>query len=269
MPKIGAPKPVVFGQCSTAALVAEGRVHSNTSPEGWHRLCPGSLLAPGAKLSLCTCECHDARCRDCGAEGEELTTPGGEVIPGVCVDRDGCAARLVARIKTPEREAMLAQLRECKAEGAAERAASRAERNARAAVGAEEREKLEDAITEAMTTPRGSSVAHPDAPPPRPERKRTKGTPQRCHCGCGTMTKGGQFAMGHDMKLKGQLFAVARQTLAPHAPADVQADRIDCATEIIARGWSEAGIADHVRKAARERVTGQTIEQAVKARYGG
>lgn len=36
-----------------------------------------------------------------------------------------------------------------------------------------------------------------------------KSTPKKCACGCGQMTKGGEFCMGHDSKMKSRLLKEA------------------------------------------------------------
>ena len=240
------------GFCSTATqaerAAAIGAVLA-VDPADQHRRCKGAVTNGAGKTWLCRCGCHDGRliCHDCGANYQP-GDDGWDPERRRCTDRADCARAIAAAVEHARtHNPLLVQIAEIQREVAEERAV---EAKKQAVKRAEERARTE-------------------AAPPDPEavreaiRGRAK-VPQRCHCGCGDLTKGGQFCMGHDMKLKGRLFKVARDGI------DVPS-AIRCATEIVARGWSEAGINEHHLQAARARVAevgaAQIIIGAVEERY--
>lgn len=75
------------------------------------------------------------------------------------------------------------------------------------------------------------------------------------------MTGGGRFLPGHDMKLKGRLFEVARSL-------DPLVDRGPATDELVARGWSEAGCDLQLLILARQLDPIDAIQQSVRTRYG-
>jgi hypothetical protein len=112
------------------------------------------------------------------------------------------------------------------------------------------------------TEPASDTEPAPDADPepataPAPARPRKpKAAPQRCHDGCGGMTKGGRFLAGHDAKLKSRLRATS--TALNYA-------------ELIARGWAKDLTSEQTAKGQAEiDQTGgpeQLIEARVATRY--
>jgi len=64
----------------------------------------------------------------------------------------------------------------------------------------------------------------------KPEGRKVE--PRECGCGCGAMTKGGAFVIGHDMKLKSRLLAA------------FDAGDDAAGAELVERGWrTEADLA--------------------------
>lgn len=79
----------------------------------------------------------------------------------------------------------------------------------------------------------------------KPKGDRARGSGRCEHCG--GPTAGGKFQMGHDMKLKGHLFRIARGQTNARFDAQVAA-----AAEIMLRKWNEADIQPDVLEAAHE-----------------
>lgn len=90
----------VMGFCETAAMVEAGQIQSTTTPEGWHALCHFTSVEANARVTVCTCSCHEGkvRCTDCGL----VATTEDEVVgaDSRCVDRETCGSRLKARLDT-------------------------------------------------------------------------------------------------------------------------------------------------------------------------
>lgn len=210
-----------------------GKVALARDPDEWHELCRGATTNGAGRTSLCICPCHDEYpiCHECkkpySADDVEYDRERRR-----CVNRGECADRIAEahRIYAESNES-IQQIRAIKAEIAARGGADGPEGGGGSA--------------KATKTP----------------RKAAKGTPQRCHCGCGGMTKGGRFCMGHDMKLKGRLFEAARK---PYVDVDQAA--VD---EIVARGWSETDIHQGLLATARGKDEMDVIRRAVFGRYNG
>lgn len=103
-----------------------------------------------------------------------------------------------------------------------------------------------------------------DEPTPK-KRKPKEFVPKACRCGCGEMTKGGEFAMGHDARYKSHLIREAK------------ANNSDAMQELERRGWMkfyEKSVGNEQRKAAIARgerparlyVDGTTPEDRAAAR---
>lgn len=229
-----ADKNYVSGFCAQATMIGRGLISTKADTGQWHLRCRGGVANGNGTVVMCKCPCHVDRpvCRNCGRAEVELTDL------RTCLDVEGCADHLYA--SSTNGSPLRTQLAECRGRGESDRAKGRAERQAR-------------------------SVANPElsiAPPVRSARPaRPTKQPQLCHCGCGGMTKGGQFCMGHDMKLKGQLFEQARLHHDPGAAA-----------ELLARGWSRAGVAATTIDAAEAAMESEgpdlLVQRAVKVRYG-
>lgn len=210
-----------------------GRVALARDPDEWHKLCRGAVTNGAGKTSLCLCPCHDAYpvCHECKQPYAEVGL-GYDAERRRCTDRGACAERIAEAHRVYEETN----------ESVPQIAAKPAKRAA-----------------DPGDAPEGPARAVSATKAPR---KATKGVPQRCHCGCGAMTKGGRFSMGHDMKLKGRLFEAARTGLyteASRAAAD----------EIVARGWNETGISAECLAEARAKDPMGVIRAAVTARYDG
>lgn len=167
-----------------------------------------------------------------------------------------CGHKIQAELppgRQAEIDAMIQQIHECREAGKLERQRARELREARKpAPGAD--------------TPEGAAEAVPVAPKGRAVR-----VPQRCHCGCGGKTKGGMFVAGHDMRLKGRLFEVARDPNALMASRDPA--KLAAIAELIARGWKLDKIPAADLRAARAEKYGWNmapdlvIERRVAQRY--
>lgn len=179
MPKVAArvnqrSEPEMFGQCRTATLVAEGKIGSTTDAEGWHKLCKGVTVDGRGVVHRCICPHHEGerRCVDCGELDAELDVDNPEPAMQVrCADREACAERFKARLAANPAMQRYRELDRRVAEIKAAEAPAKQE---------EQRGRREKTIT-----------------------------PGRCHH-CGEQTRGGNFAAGHDMKLKGILLRAAR-----------------------------------------------------------
>lgn len=215
-------------------------------PEEWHARCHGAHTNGNGKTSLCACDCHDhtLTCHECGhvADDPEWYDP----KLRRCLDRGECADRIAAAVERSRNSPEMQEIYRTREEARAERAERKAE----------DKRRREEAAIE-----RGESLT------PEPSDKPTKKakTPQKCHCGCGGLTKGGNFCMGHDMKTKGPLFRRARKQTGP--------DAVEAAAEVMAREWNTKDIEPEVvaeaSKLLRELGPEQVIVNAVNARYEG
>lgn len=226
-----------------------GVVELNRTPEEIHATCLGATTNAGGKTSLCVCPCHDHRpkCHDCKQRYAEVGV-GYDAERRRCVDRAACATRIAdAHREFCKTDPTMIQVRAIQAETSASREARKAAERA--------------AETGEASDPRAEAAR------PTKGRKKAAGTPQRCQCGCGATTKGGRFAMGHDMKLKGRLFEVARNAGSPAL------ERLEATAELIARGWSLQGIPEATTVAARTRVNNEgelaVLKERVFGRYDG
>ena len=183
-----APIEKLMGSCSTAKLISSGAVGSTTPVEEWHAKCKGGHLDGRGRFTRCTCQCHADQhvCIRCGATATELDDQLS------CVDVEGCVAEY--------RRQLLADPTYQRFTGYLEAGA-----NARAEAAAEEKR----------------AVAAGEKPPKVKSGKK----PQPCQHGCGEMTKGGLFVMGHDAKLKGILMRAA------------ESGDIESLTELSLRSW--------------------------------
>lgn len=226
----------------------------NVDPE-LHVHCRGSGENGTGSTWFCVCDCHAdvPVCRDCGQRGAAVT------LTGTCVDVEGCLTE--QRIRTAN-NSVHRTIREAvtHAESAA----------AVKALADKERRALE----RERTAREEGGAPRPERPVRAPRVRREPPTPQRCHCGCGGVTKGGRFVAGHDAKLKGMLVRAARRT----PPVDggrpaTKAQAINSMAELIARDWPRKGIdAEIVRQADalfERHGPDQIVRAAVDARYGG
>ena len=79
------------------------------------------------------------------------------------------------------------------------------------------------------------------------EEAKRKVEPRECGCGCGAMTKGGGFVIGHDMKKKSALLVA------------FDAGDVSAGAELVERGWrTEAAL-------AARRVDGPKARKVVSA----
>lgn len=248
----GIGTPQLSGHCQVAQRAAEGTtIVINSTPEEQHRRCKGAVSNGVGTTWLCSCPCHDDAlyCHRCGYD--HATDPSGYLEDRrQCRDASECAQKIRDRQEwNRTHNPLIVQIEDIRRNVEAERADERAR-------------KAAERANERFTADPG-----PEAPdrPVAPKKGRTKGSPQRCHCGCGGMTKGGQFMMGHDMRLKGQLFRIARG----EAPAERGQVR-SAAIEIRARGWNEAGIDQSIWNelpTVDDYDPELTIRLAVEARY--
>lgn len=250
-PKNGTPagsvgRPYLSGHCEIADRVDAGVVTSNKTSDELHATCRGAITNGVGTTWLCRCDCHVGAllCHRCGYD-HSREPDGYDPERRICTDTTDCADKIRADFEVKRRtDPLLVAIEEARKAGAEDRAAREAEKARRRA---EEAERARERGEEPPTSTKAGK------------------TPQKCHCGCGEMTKGGRFLMGHDMKLKGSLFRVAREGV--HQPS-----RVRCTVELLARGWSIAGISDEVLNEARERYRdlGETkaIQVAVDERYG-
>lgn len=222
----------------TVPVVLSGR------PEEWHARCHGAVTNGAGKTSLCRCDCHDheARCHECGYE--HLDSTGFDPSLRRCVDRAECAQRIALAIERSRNSPEMQEIYRIREEARAEVAARKAEDRAKREAAALERGEVPEVASEPT--------------------KRAK-IPQKCHCGCGGLTKGGNFMMGHDMKTKGPLFARAR--------GKTGEDAVEAALEILAREWNAKGIEPEVlaeaSKRLRELGPEKAVVRAVTTRYEG
>lgn len=216
------------GWCSSDLLTA------GDGERAWHGGCRGSVVNGNGSILVCGCGCHANHtvCRVCGRVDVEIATEG--PTWGACLDVEDCGGFL------------------------AERRANNPLRKHLDAV----RSPADDGPTEVMGARRrprkASDGTQAPGSPPRPVKAPRE--PQKCHCGCGGMTKGGSFVAGHDMKLKSALYALARSS---HKKAP-RPEWVSAAAEIVARGWKQTGIPDPTLTKAVERVA-KTSPEAVIA----
>lgn len=161
---------------------------------GYHGSCPGAVRSGvdeygKPRVLLCYCCKRPARCLNCGNESEQ------DVHPELweCIDLGACHARIDQRKQS---NPLWRQLQECKVHAVATRRRQRelADR-LKAEIGPEP--DSFDLITEETIDERVRRGWRP---------KKTSGT---CVC-CGAVTKGGEFAPGHDAKFKSRLLKEAK-----------------------------------------------------------
>lgn len=197
----------LFGFCGTEAK-------SDAGPAGlgseWHQRCPGAVRT-GRGLVRCSCPAHDEdrKCHVCLTEVEPSEEY--DEIERRHVDFEAC--QIANDLRTAATRAETARvLAAVKDDVKNLRAARRATRPNNGATD--------------MPNPRNSRSDSPlGTLPARP--RRPKAEPQRCHDGCGGMTKGGRFLAGHDAKLKS---ALSREAGGHEGYVAQLAERI-------ARGW--------------------------------
>lgn len=252
------PRPVghFSGFCNDENELRDSGLPIAVKLDDLHARCRGGVTNEAGKFSPCVCPGHDSefKCHQCG----HLFGPNheGDFDEGLrrCVGRDECAARIASASAEYRKNSPLHQQID----------AIHAEQDARREA---EREAGKEALREAgrRSAGRGHTVetqAEGVAAVARAVRERPQKTPQLCHEGCGGMTKGGRFMMGHDMKLKGQLFAIARSV-------DPAVDGKFAATdEIVARGWNTTGCDPTCLEHAGLLDPDDVIRDSVRARYG-
>lgn len=205
-------------------------------------------------LWFCPCECHvdHPTCRDCGQRDVEIT------LTGTCVDVDGCVTSRAVRTEKNPIHQQLRQIIEEAERRESERAAARSAQRA-----AQREREAAQAKAEGRPVPAARPVRTPKVPP----------EPQRCHCGCAGMTKGGRFVAGHDARLKGMLVRAARQTPPDSGKPATKKQAIHAMAELIARDWPRKGVDTEIARQA-EAMFNQygpdaLIEAAVTVRYEG
>lgn len=196
-----APVPHLFGFCQSEAQAMDGNQPTGTGSE-WHARCPGALTTGVGSVVVCTCPAHGdhRKCHVCLTEVE--AAEGYDPIRRQHTNQEAC--QIAADLRRSANGHLTAQIAAIREETRQRREQQRAEENR-------------------LREERGE----------RPVRLRTKAAPkapQRCHCGCGSLTKGGRFVPGHDAKLKGRL-GQARSA------QDTHADYVEALAERIARGW--------------------------------
>lgn len=245
------PRPTTIDHTSQFCKSPDPKMHLHCRGSGAN----GSGRAQDGQpyLWFCPCDCHveQPTCRDCGQRGQPVT------LDGTCIDVDGCATtRMVRRSSNPvhvQLNQILGDVERREAEDKARKAADRAAQREREAAQAQA-EGRPVVVRPART---------PKAPP----------KPQRCHCGCAGMTKGGKFVAGHDAKLKGMLVRAARQTPPESGKPATKAQATNAMAELIARDWPRKGVNTEITCKADDLFNqygpDAIIEAAVAARYEG
>lgn len=160
-------------------LVRLGMDRCGHCKSGLHRSCKGAVRVPIAKRhpdGLLRCYCPDCvpqvRCLTCNNQFADDVDP----VTWSCLDMDVCAGRVALRRRN---DSVWQLIQQCKTTAANQRRADRADR---IRIRTQTVNELPD--REASRTPRPTSGY--------------------CEC-CGTPTKGGRFAPGHDARLKSRL----------------------------------------------------------------
>lgn len=242
-----APKPTALNLTTQFCKSANPDMHSHCKGSGTNGIYDTHLW-------FCDCQCHvdQPTCRDCGSRGVEIT------LEGTCIDTEGCQiAQGVRRANHPAHhqiQQILDEAKQREAETADRRRAERQEARAREVATAEREGRPVPAV--------------------RPTRTRREApTPQRCHCGCAGMTKGGRFVAGHDARLKGVLVRAARQTKPDTGKAATKAEAIKAMAELIARDWPRKHVDAKITEQAESMVDqygiDKVVDVAVAARYEG
>ncbi len=171
--------PFVSGYCGTEDLVRQGVVASTSTPDDFHKLCPGATTSNG-RTTVCSCPHHEGEdivadefatsCTRCGYSrvdsGRKATSNGFR-----CVDVEACNIRYETKM-----------------------AENPAFRNAVEFRERMEEQKLAIAKAESEAGVTGSGTARPKY--------------GRCEWS-GLPTKGGRFLPGNDAKLKSRLLELA------------------------------------------------------------
>jgi hypothetical protein len=245
-PEAEVPLGTFSGHCLTEAEIKDGQYGAvAVDPDDVHGRCAGGVTNGVGKFTPCLCPGHDAefKCHQCkhvfgpkheGDYDEEHRR---------CIDQSACASRIAHASQVYRQGSPLHQQIDQIYADVADRQKAAREQNLAA-------------MHEANKNPRPESG--PASAEPRVASGRGK-LAQKCHCGCGGMTKGGRFVAGHDMKLKGRLFGVARK------PTGAEFG-MDAATEIVARGWNTAGIDPKLLAEARRVVEVDTPVLVIQAR---
>lgn len=178
------PKDVPRGQ--------EGIWRCGFCATGHHGSCPGAVRAKprgtdpkNQRLIKCHCCKRDAYCLDCYETDPQQVNP----ETWCCYDRLSCRSRVESRLTN---DAVYRMIQQCKV------SAVNARRRQRETAERIRQELDPDEIDEF------------DRPLELRSPKASK-QPRECECGCGAMTKGGRFAIGHDAKLKSRLKKAVRQ----------------------------------------------------------
>lgn len=242
------PKPAIVDTIT-------GFCRYTPTDDAMHLHCKGSGSNGAGSTWFCQCDCHveHPTCRDCGSRDVEVT------LEGTCVDVDGCqTTQTIRRAENPVHRQLLAILADAEA------------REAEAAL----RRKAEREAARAREAAQAEREGRPVPPAARPARTpKAAPTPQRCHCGCAGMTKGGKFVAGHDARLKGMLVRAARQTKPESGSAATKAQAIRAMAELIARDWPRKGVDAKITQQADALVDqygpDTLIDTAVAQRYAG
>lgn len=198
-------EPILSGHCQVAERVGRGVTSSNKSEPELHAICKGAVSNGAGTTWLCSCGCHDRLvCHLCSHDhGTELEAY--DSSRRICSDPEGCRDNQAARTERSRRtNPLFIQLEQLRAERAARATESTSE----------------------GTEDQPGPVAGVRGAKPR----KAAPEPQRCHCGCAGMTKGGMFVPGHDMRLKSRLWDEAN------------AGSVEAGAEIVARGWKIKGV---------------------------
>jgi hypothetical protein len=239
-----AVKPITVDLTSQFCLNANPDMHTHCKGSGEN--------GDAAHFWFCQCDCHveQPTCRNCGARNVEVT------LEGTCVDVDGCLTTQGVRRASNPIHQQLRDIIDAAEERQAEAAAAR-----KAARVAQHAAEVAKAKAEGRPAP-VARVRIPKAPP----------TPQRCHCGCAGMTKGGKFVAGHDARLKGMLVRAARQTKPDTGKPATKAQAINAMAELISRDWPRKGVDAEITRQAdamfNQYGPDPLIQAAVEARYG-
>lgn len=204
------------------------------SPVESRKHCKGAVSNEDGTTWLCSAPWHEAeaKCHRCGFDHGDPASPDFDPTRRQCLDRSDCEAerarRTAEKMATDPLMRLIVEIRD-------EAARERADRNAEKA-----RRRAEEAARAAGTGNGSEAAGDTSETLGRVRPVRAPRSPQRCHCGCGGMTKGGMFVAGHDMKLKGALYRLARAADGPWEKLD--SETRGAIGEIYARGWNPKGI---------------------------